>query len=57
MSGGLQPMLQATVGNGLSFNRLSFGQDNRARSGKFGSPPNNRASFVHMASSASAAPG
>ena len=30
MSGGLQPILQATVGNCLSFEPLSFGQDNRA---------------------------
>lgn len=30
MSGGLQVVLQATVGNGLSFDPLSFGQDSRA---------------------------
>jgi hypothetical protein len=28
--GGLQAVLQATVGNGLSFDPLSFGQDSRA---------------------------
>jgi hypothetical protein len=30
MSGGLQVVLQSTVGNGLSFDPLSFGQDSRA---------------------------
>ena len=30
MSGGLQVVLQSTIGNGLSFDPLSFGQDSRA---------------------------
>ena len=30
MSGGLQVVLQATVGNGLSFDPLSFGEDSGA---------------------------
>src|SRR5215831_15010802 len=30
MSGGLQVVLQTTIGNGLSFDPLSFGQDSRA---------------------------
>src|SRR5215470_16462861 len=30
MSGGLQVVLQSTVGNGLLFDPLSFGQDSRA---------------------------
>jgi len=30
LSGRLQAVLQATVGNGLSFDPLSFGQDSRA---------------------------
>ena len=30
LSGRLQTVLQATVGNGLSFDPLSFGQDRRA---------------------------
>src|SRR5262245_10555304 len=30
MSGGLQVVLQSTVGNGLSFDPLSIGQDSRA---------------------------
>ena len=32
MSGRLQAVLQATVGNGLSFDPLSFGQDSRVAS-------------------------